>query len=62
MKLKQLSGLILLIIPITAPPYLQYRQILSAPAALGLIIAGYIPIWIYLNYSDQIKEFLEKFL
>lgn len=62
MKLKQLSGLIILIIPITAPPYLQYRQILSAPAALGLIIAGYIPVWIYLNYRDQIKEILEKFL
>lgn len=60
MKLKQLAGLILLAIPIILPPYLQYREILSAPATLGLIIAAYIPIWIYFKYSDQINEILEK--
>lgn len=62
MDLKQPSAIILLLIPIIIPPYLQAKEILTAPAALGLIIGAYLPIWLYFKYESRVKDHVEKVL
>lgn len=62
MRLKESAIILILLMPVILPPYMQYKQIISAPAALGLIIAAYLPLWLYLNYSKEVKDMIENFL